>query len=443
MNRATVARRIRANGMGVLGIWLLCCGGPGGLLAQRDSAATEAEMQDDRLAVERGDPHRDPDLGQLDPMASVFYGAEHIPQFLAAWNALLRGDATARQSTAPLEVVHFGGSHVQAGRIGWSFRQRLAADKPGLIIGRGIHPPHRLGRSNGPPERGWQSDAEWRLQSCANRNHSGEWGITGVEACQADTAAVRCWSGSPAGAHCCDAIRVFTRPDSSVKFRPMLAAGWHIDTALTGLHGITKWTATSGASAPDTLLLEAEATSGVLQGVEWRPRDVDFVFHDLGANGANATSWMRNPHFAAQLSAVDPGLVILAWGINDAHMVPRRFDPSRFLDHYRTLIATIRAAVPDAEILLVSNNDSHYRYRHNPNAQAVRDAMLSLVAPERVACWDLYNHLGGKGSIDVLHAAGYAAADRLHMRKDGYILMGELLYEVLVRAALSHNPATQ
>ena len=120
MNRATVARRIRANGMGVLGIWLLCCGGPGVLLAQRDSAATEAEMQDDRLAVERGDPHRDPDLGQLDPMASVFYGAEHIPQFLAAWNALLRGDATARPSTAPLEVVHFGGSHVQAGRIGWS-----------------------------------------------------------------------------------------------------------------------------------------------------------------------------------------------------------------------------------------------------------------------------------------------------------------------------------
>jgi lysophospholipase L1-like esterase len=61
--------------------------------------------------------------------------------------------------------------------------------------------------------------------------------------------------------------------------------------------------------------------------------------------------------------------------------------------------------------------------------------MRELVTTEDVACWDLYRQLGGRGSIDQLHAAGFAADDRLHFRRDGYILIGEMLYELLARAA--------
>lgn len=148
---------------------------------------------------------------------------------------------------------------------------------------------------------------------------------------------------------------------------------------------------------------------------------------------------MRNPHFKEQLRNVAPDLTILAWGINDAHMSQSRFDAARFSRHYGALIDTIRSAHPDTEILLVTNNDSHYRHRHNPNAEDVRAAMLNLVAERDVACWDLYGHLGGKGSIDALNATGFAASDRLHFRRDGYILIGELLYELLVRAAIQHS----
>ena len=47
-----------------------------------------------------------------------------------------------------------------------------------------------------------------------------------------------------------------------------------------------------------------------------------------------------------------------------------------------------------------------------------------------------------RGPSTALNAAGFAASDRLHFRKDGYILMGELLYEVLVRAAIQHWTST-
>ena len=63
--------------------------------------------------------------------------------------------------------------------------------------------------------------------------------------------------------------------------------------------------------------------------------------------------------------------------------------------------------------------------------------MRELVKTEEVACWDLYGHMGGRGSVEWLQQAGFAASDHLHMRKDGYVLWGELLYELLTRAALA------
>ncbi len=426
----------------------LLLGGPvlvgGHCWGQRDSAATESESGSAPAFWHRGDVHRDGDLDGLSTMESSLYGTEHLSEFLESWYRLLFDVSEATTGTErPLQVVHFGGSHVQAGRIGWALRQRLHEDRPGVVAGCGIQPPHRLVDSNGPPERGWSSPLNWTGQSCANRRHRGSWGITGVEAQIDEAAPVSCWSGAPAGSHCVSSIRVLSPPDSAPGWQPLLPQPWMADLGAQPSAGIAQWIGPEGGAAPDTLTLEpTRAGAQVLHGVEWVPQHAQFVFHDLGANGANSTSWMRNPHFKTQLRAVSPDLVILAWGINDAHMAQHRFDARRFSRHYGALIDTIRAARPTTEILLVTNNDSHYRHRHNPNAESVRKAMLELVSEREVACWDLYGHLGGKGSIDALNAAGFAASDRLHFRKDGYILIGELLYELLVRAAIQHWTST-
>ena len=414
--------------------------GSGSSWGQHGAAATEAESGEVGPLLQRGDIHRDDDLGLLSPMDGALLGAEHLTRFLKAWDALLFETAAPPPQNGPLQVIHFGGSHVQAGRIGWSFRQRLAEDRPGIVTGCGIQPPHRLVHSNGPPERGWSSPGAWEGHSCAHRRHRAEWGITGVEARTEQGAPVAGWSGSPAGEHCISGIRILSAPDTASGWTPILPASWMPDLKSQATAGITQWWGPVHHPAPDTLtLLPSDSGPRALQGVEWVPEEVGFVFHDLGANGANSTSWMRNPHFSSQLREVAPQLVILAWGINDAHMAEQRFDAGRFTQHYEAMIDTIRAAQPGADILLVTNNDSHYRHRHNPNAEAVRQAMFGLVSERGVACWDLYGHLGGKGAIDALHATGFAAQDRLHFRKDGYILIGELLYELLVRAALDQR----
>ena len=410
---------------------------------QRDSAATEAEQEAAATSILRGDAHRADELWHLNPMDGALHGREHIDSFLGAWRRLLFDWSSQgmeeKAEKQPLQILHFGGSHVQAGRIGWSFRNRMAQDRPGLVIGRGIHAPHRLTGSNGPPERGWRSEEDFKSQSCANRRHRGSWGITGVEASCTGAATIACWTGSPAGENCCSSIRVLAPPDSIFQWHPD-STGWQGNSSRMASTGISRWWREPGLDVPDTVVLRSSDSSfSAIHGVEWIADGADLVFHDLGANGANSTSWMRNPHYMVQLREVAPDLVVLAWGINDAHMSPSRFNADRFKGHYRSLIDSIQHAVPEAGILLVTNNDSHYRRRHNPNAESVRTAMLELTEEEDVACWDLYGHLGGAGSIEYLGESGYAASDRLHMRKDGYVLMGELLYELLVRASISPN----
>jgi len=400
------------------------------------AAATESEWGGDRAGRFHGDPNRDPSLHFTGWQETFLFGAESLQRFLNAWSSLLSGkpsDSVHR----PIQIAHFGGSHVQAGRIGWSFRQRLTSDFPGIVVGRGVQPPHRLVGTNGAPERGWSSDDEWNRFSCAHRRHEGEWGITGMEArCDSLTGALTCWTGEPAGADCASAVRLFSRPGASGPWQLVedgLDSLGNVNQADRGIH---TWRMKAGRAPEDTLRFEHSAgMPAILHGVEWIPDSVDCIFHDLGANGAHSASWLRNPHFPEQLEAVAPDLVILAFGINDAHMAPGRFESNRFKRHYRQLLDTLRQASPSSEILLVTNNDSHYRHRHNPHAEQVRHAMLELVKTEGVACWDLYGQLGGRGSIDQLHATGFAADDRLHLRRDGYILIGEMLYELLARAA--------
>ena len=69
--------------------------------------------------------------------------------------------------------------------------------------------------------------------------------------------------------------------------------------------------------------------------------------------------------------------------------------------------------------------------------------MAELVEEWDVACWDLYGALGGAHSMDRLKTAGFAARDHLHFNRTGYELIGELLYDALVRAAFPNHETSQ
>ena len=398
----------------------------------KSTAAIEAEHGEQQRESLELDPFRSDHLSGLESTAARLHGASNLTRFLSQWRDLL---TESNAASGPLHILHFGGSHVQAGRIGWAFRARLAADRPGLRVSRGILPPHRLVGENGPPETGWSCESEWTGQRSAHRRHRGDWGLSGLEASADSSSPLQLWSTHPFGNDCYSSLMVLTRPNMEGGWT-LANEGLPLTPRQNGLHEVTL----TNRDLPDTLSLMPPTGKAYLHGVLRLHNAPGLIYHDLGGNGASTAAWLRHPHFVLQLQELKPTLAILAWGINDAHMSPDRFKPVRFKQRYGALIDSLRAASPGTDILLVTNNDSHYRQRHNPNAEAVRSAMLELVEEKKVACWDLYGSLGGARSIDWLYDQGYAASDRLHFNRNGYTLIGDMLYDALIRAAFELRP---
>ena len=69
---------------------------------------------------------------------------------------------------------------------------------------------------------------------------------------------------------------------------------------------------------------------------------------------------------------------------------------------------------------------------HNANGEAVRLAMIELAKEYDAAVWDLYGLMGGHGSATEWRDAGLMKNDRLHVTKEGYEVLGDLLYRAII-----------
>ena len=180
-----------------------------------------------------------------------------------------------------------------------------------------------------------------------------------------------------------------------------------------------------------------------LYGIEIGSDRGGLVYHEIGANGASTASFLRGGAlFERQVAQLDPDLAILAWGINDAHIPGHRFDPVAFKLRYRELITRLRSERPGLPILLVTNNDSHYRQKTNPNGRKVQRAMFELSLELNVACFDLYSAMGGGGSMERWKALGLAKNDHLHFTSSGYALIANLYYDALMAAWVAYANET-
>ena len=72
------------------------------------------------------------------------------------------------------------------------------------------------------------------------------------------------------------------------------------------------------------------------------------------------------------------------------------------------------------------------------NAEKVRTSMLKLAKKHNAVVWDLFEVMGGLGSIKDWIAAGLANSDKIHLLKPGYELVGDLLFNALMQAYDQH-----
>ncbi len=341
-------------------------------------------------------------------------------------------DALVFEGRQEINLVHMGGSHVQAGLLTDAIRYHLQSLAPGLEGERGFFFPFTLARTNNPPSyKVWTNHlASWSGQRCSVPTHIGPWGVSGVRAWTGDST-VEVKIHSTESPFQFTHVRVFAAPSDSsygVVFGGAPDTVWY-NSALQACEA--RYVLPQDTVAFHLYRSHPDQSYFSLEGIQVMNADVGLRYHALGANGAATHSFLKCERFIAQLGAFPPDVLIFGLGINDAYKSPGRFDSAEFEANYDTLMQWARAVNPDCAFIFLTNNDSYYKGRFNPHGEVVARCMMRLAVRNGAAIHDFYHLMGGARSMSYWIRQGWAAKDGIHMTRAGYALQADWLAHAL------------
>jgi lysophospholipase L1-like esterase len=173
-----------------------------------------------------------------------------------------------------------------------------------------------------------------------------------------------------------------------------------------------------------------------LYGISLESDRPGVVFHSFGVIGAAIDNYLKSSSFPRQLDALQPDLVVVSLGTNDA-FAPN-FDAEAFRENVRQIVALVRERCPRAVVMLTTAGDAYKRAARtgrrsvNENVGQVRRVILEMARPLSYSTWDLFAIMGGSGSIALWREHGLATTDMVHFTRDGYDLQGVLFSEALL-----------
>ena len=161
-------------------------------------------------------------------------------------------------------------------------------------------------------------------------------------------------------------------------------------------------------------------------------RNAGVTYEALGLNGAEAAviqQW-NDAMTATYLQHRNPGLIVLAYGTNEA--TDPRWDEDSYRTMFGELIDRLHKDAPTASILVVAPAD---RWRYSRGKWQIVDGIDKITDAQRAAChehgcavWDTRIRMGGKGSMRDWVYAGLGQKDFVHFTSPGYHRLAEAMY---------------
>ncbi|MFN3562111.1 MAG: GDSL-type esterase/lipase family protein [Chloroherpetonaceae bacterium] len=337
-----------------------------------------------------------------------------------------------------LNILHIGGSHIQADV--WSGEtRRLLREWSHKEGERGFIFPQKLARSNGSPNflvsyTGW-----WSYHKNILPRVSYPIGLAGVASATHDSLAHltitlvgESHQEFPYPQYHFTRAKVFHNADSSCFELALDTTIAHQKTTSEGW-GYTEFV----FEQPQTRLpLRVHKSSPnqvqfVLYGISLENDEAGFNYSSVGINGATVNAFLHCSLLELHLKTLKPDLVIFSLGVNDSRYEP--FNVQAYEKNYDNLVQLIRSASPNAAILFTTNSDNFKRrWRQNSNTLIARDALIRLAKRHNAAVWDLFTIMGGLGSFKQWYNAKLAKKDRVHFNRQGYRLIGKLMFDALI-----------
>jgi hypothetical protein len=129
-------------------------------------------------------------------------------------------------------------------------------------------------------------------------------------------------------------------------------------------------------------------------------------------------------------------LIILGYGVNVLN--PTMTDYSWYEKGMNNVIKHMKASFPNTSILLVSVGDKSYKkdgvFQTDPSVLLMLEIQKRLAKNNQIAFWNLYEAMGGNGSMVkwVEGDTAYANKDYTHLNFRGAHKIGKMLYEKLL-----------
>lgn len=338
-----------------------------------------------------------------------------------------------------VNIMHIGGSHVQAGTFSHRLRMNLLNNFTGLTADRGMIFPYSVGKKcNNPAD--YRVSKSNTLELCRNvyKNPERELGLCGIAVTACDSTE---WIKIRMNEHGTDfatneiTILGYSSVGNVVPYLDF--AGHHVQP--TRVNPDTRRYTYKLPVAVDSFKIVIPCHSGdsfTLTGIYLGNGKPGISLSSIGVNGAAVPDYLKCPYFCRDLQLVEPDLVIFGIGINDA--AGPNFDTVVFRRNYLRLIDSIRSVNPQCAFIFITNNDSYkktgrHRYSVNRNGALARDVFYRLAKETDGAVWDMFDIMGGLTSMTKWRDAGLGRPDRIHFTPAGYNLMGDMLYKAIIK----------
>lgn len=344
-------------------------------------------------------------------------------------------DELSAEKKQRITVVHMGGSHVQGGTWSSTFVSHLQNEFK--TEGGGYFAfPYRLAKTNSQPYVHSFTDGRWKRCRAIGKDQCLPLGMSALSVITNDSTLRFGMAITQRSVfRRFNQVKVYHNFNSSFSFA--LTDGTLLKERKDQPgEGYTLFRLNTSVDSITFTLLRNDTLQKdfVLYGLSLEHSDqAGFYLAGLGANGASSSSFLRCTELLPQLQTLQADLLILSLGVNDTQS--RDFGKEEYIEHYDSLIALAKKASPGIAIVLTTTTDNYIRRRtSNRRTVLARDAMFELMEKHDLAVWDLFSIMGGYKSMAKWNRVGLAARDKVHFTPRGYVLLGDLMYEAVLRS---------
>ncbi len=390
----------------------------------------DAQIKDTVLSVENYNAYIRQKAHNLNFLAAdkaVIQHQEELENFFRKLSLL------KSQNKGTVNIVHLGDSHIQAGYFSGIVRRGLQQYFGNA--GRGLVFPYRLAKSNGPHDYVSFSSNQWKGYRNVNNPDTIAAGLMGFVVTTNDTSI---------------SVGISLRNNEGVNYTFNKVELYSGDLGLAQV-SVTDSTSLMNAK-PDSsdsdkfifpsqvtnfnMNVQKNTTAFKLYGMNLLNDSSGVVYHTIGVNGAECSHFLHQPLLPVQLKNLNTDLYILSFGTNESFS--KSFDVNIFIQTIDSTIQMLKKVSPNAEFLITSPAEScvrirRGRYAPNPNVLLSRNALKNYCDSKAIAFFDLYECVGGKGSMFKFARAHMTDARRIHFTRLGYEIQGLMLLDALMK----------